>query len=114
LHCRSDRMFRVSCTLGIKSEAIAVAGRGGLWGCEMLMNPHCLDNRLIDIGEVVSLTHRPRCIPWRPVELWDVGIPHCLDNRLTDIGEVVSLTHRPSCTPWRPVGLWDVRDPTLS
>jgi hypothetical protein len=26
----------------------------------MLRIPHCLDSRLIDGGEVVSLTHRPR------------------------------------------------------
>jgi hypothetical protein len=31
-------------------------------GCETLRIPECLDNRLTDIGEVVSLTHRPRFI----------------------------------------------------
>jgi hypothetical protein len=29
----------------------------------MLRIPHCLDNRLTDGGEVVSLTHRPRSTP---------------------------------------------------
>jgi hypothetical protein len=38
----------------IKSKAIPVTGRGGLWGCEMLRIPHCLDNRLINGGKVVS------------------------------------------------------------
>jgi hypothetical protein len=36
-------------------KAVSVAGRGGLWGCEMLRIPHCLDNRLTDGSEVVSL-----------------------------------------------------------
>jgi hypothetical protein len=46
-----------------KSKAIPVTGRGGLWGCEMLMIPHYLDNRLADGSKVVDLTHRPRSIP---------------------------------------------------
>jgi hypothetical protein len=29
----------------------------------MLRTPHCLDNRLIDSGKVVSLTHQPRSTP---------------------------------------------------
>jgi hypothetical protein len=29
----------------------------------MLRSPHCLDNRLIDGGKVVSLRHRPRYTP---------------------------------------------------
>jgi hypothetical protein len=43
----------------VKSEAIPVTGRGGLYGCKMLRNQHCLDNRLTDGGKVVSSTHRP-------------------------------------------------------
>jgi hypothetical protein len=35
----------------------------GLWGCEMLRIPHCLDSRLIDGGKVVRLTHRLRSTP---------------------------------------------------
>jgi hypothetical protein len=46
--------------LHLKSKAIPVTGRGGLQGCDMLRIPHCLDNRLTDGGEVVSLTHRQR------------------------------------------------------
>jgi hypothetical protein len=42
-----------------KSKAIPVTRRGGLSFCEMLRIPHCQDNRLIDGGDVVSLTHRP-------------------------------------------------------
>jgi hypothetical protein len=42
------------------SKAISVTGRGGLRNCETSRIPHCLDNRLIDVGCVVSLTRRPR------------------------------------------------------
>jgi hypothetical protein len=42
-----------------KGKAIPVTGCGGLYGCDMLRIPHCLDNRLIDAGKVVSSTHRP-------------------------------------------------------
>jgi hypothetical protein len=41
-------------------NAIPITGREGLWGCEMLRLPRCLDNRLTDAGKVVSLRHRPR------------------------------------------------------
>jgi hypothetical protein len=37
-------------------KAISITGRGGLYGCEMLRIPHCLDNRLIDGSKVVSHT----------------------------------------------------------
>jgi hypothetical protein len=43
-----------------KSKAIAVTGRGGLWGCEMLRIPNRLENRLIDGGKLVNLEHRQR------------------------------------------------------
>jgi hypothetical protein len=33
--------------------------RAGLQNCEMVRNPHCLDNRLIDGSEVVSFRRRP-------------------------------------------------------
>jgi hypothetical protein len=46
-----------------KSKAIPVTGRGGLQGCEILRIPHCLDNRLIDGGKVVSSTHWPHFTP---------------------------------------------------
>jgi hypothetical protein len=45
--------------LHVKSKAILVIGRGGLWGCEMLRIPHFPDSRFTDGGEV-SLTHRSR------------------------------------------------------
>jgi hypothetical protein len=46
-----------------KSKAIPVTGRTDLQGCDMLRIPHCLDNRLIDGGKVISLTHRPLSTP---------------------------------------------------
>jgi hypothetical protein len=46
-----------------KAKAIPVTGLGGLKGCEMLRIPHCLDNRLIDGGKVVSPTHQPYFTP---------------------------------------------------
>jgi hypothetical protein len=44
-------------------KAIPVTGLEGLWGCEVLRIPHCLDSRLIDGCEVVNPTHRPRSTP---------------------------------------------------
>jgi hypothetical protein len=46
-----------------KSKAIPVTGRGGLYSCDMLRIPHCLDNWLTDGGKVVGPTHRPRSTP---------------------------------------------------
>jgi hypothetical protein len=43
-------------------KAIHVTGCGGLYSCEMLRFSHCLDNRLIDGGKVVSPTHRSHFI----------------------------------------------------
>jgi hypothetical protein len=40
----------------LKCEAIPVTGRGGPLGCETSRLPHFPDNRLIDGGDVVSLT----------------------------------------------------------
>jgi hypothetical protein len=48
---------------GKKGNAIPVTGREGPWGCEMLMLPHFLDNRLTDSSEVVSLKRRPHFTP---------------------------------------------------
>jgi hypothetical protein len=42
--------------MNIKCKAIPVTGRGGLYGCNMLRIPHCLDNRLTDGGIVRSRT----------------------------------------------------------
>jgi hypothetical protein len=39
-----------------KVKAIPITGRGGLWGCEMLRIPHCLDYRLRDGSKFVSPT----------------------------------------------------------
>jgi hypothetical protein len=35
-------------------KAITVTGRGGSQSCEMLRIPHCVDNRILDGGKVVS------------------------------------------------------------
>jgi hypothetical protein len=45
------------------SKAIHVTGLEGLYGCEMLRIPHCLDNRLTDGGMVVSPTNQPHFTP---------------------------------------------------
>jgi hypothetical protein len=42
-----------------KSKAIPTTGGGGLYDCEKLRIPQCLNNRLTDGGEAVSLKHRP-------------------------------------------------------
>jgi hypothetical protein len=39
------------------SKAIPVTDCRGLWVCEMLRIPHCIDTRLTNGGEVVSLMH---------------------------------------------------------
>jgi hypothetical protein len=44
-------------------KIIPVRGRGGLYGCQMLRITYCLENRLIDGGNVVSPTHWPRSTP---------------------------------------------------
>jgi hypothetical protein len=46
-----------------KIKAIPVTRRGGLYGREILMIPHCLDNRLKNGREVVSLTRQPISTP---------------------------------------------------
>jgi hypothetical protein len=50
---------------GKVSKTNPVTGHGGPQGCETSRIPHFLDNRLIDGGEVVSLTRRP---PFTPQE----------------------------------------------
>jgi hypothetical protein len=45
------------------AAAIPITGCGGLEGCQILRIPYCLDNRLADGSEVVSLTHGPCCFP---------------------------------------------------
>jgi hypothetical protein len=51
------------CAAKIESKAIPVTGHGGLEGCEMSRIAHCLDNELIVVGKVVSLTRRQRFTP---------------------------------------------------
>jgi hypothetical protein len=51
------------CKVKSKHKAFPVTGRWGLQGCEMLRIQHCVDNRLTDGGEVVTLMHRKRSTP---------------------------------------------------
>jgi hypothetical protein len=44
----------------MQDKAILVRGRGGPLVCETSRFPHYLENRLTDVGEVVSLKRRPR------------------------------------------------------
>jgi hypothetical protein len=44
----------------LKSKAIPLTRRGGLYGCEMLRISHCLDNRLTDGSKIASTMHRSR------------------------------------------------------
>jgi hypothetical protein len=53
----------------VLGKAIPVTGCGGLYGCEMLRIPHCVDNRLTDGGKVVSPTHRPHFTPQKHIFL---------------------------------------------
>jgi hypothetical protein len=48
-----------------KGKAIPVTGRGGPYSCETSRLSHFLDNRLTNVGEVVSLTRplHPRKVP---------------------------------------------------
>jgi hypothetical protein len=43
----------------VKSKAIPVTCREGLYNYQMLRIPHCLDSWLTDGSKAVSLTHRP-------------------------------------------------------
>jgi hypothetical protein len=54
-----QRYLRVISTGGGGKKAIPVTGRGGPYGCKTSKLPHFLHNRLIDGGEVASLTCRP-------------------------------------------------------
>jgi hypothetical protein len=51
--------FSFSDYITMKGKAISITGRGGPEACETSRLLHFLDSRLIDAGEVVSLTHRP-------------------------------------------------------
>jgi hypothetical protein len=56
--------YTFSCTNFYKEKyAFPVTSRGGLFGSEKLKISHCLDNRLIDGGKVVSPTYWPRSAP---------------------------------------------------
>jgi hypothetical protein len=51
------------------AKTIPVTGLGGLWVCEMLRIPHCLDNRFTDAGKDVSPKHRPSSTPQKQLFL---------------------------------------------
>jgi hypothetical protein len=46
-----------------KSKAIPITDRAGLYGCDMLRIPHCLDNQLTDGGKVFSPMHQQNFTP---------------------------------------------------
>jgi hypothetical protein len=56
-------MMQTYCTDKINcSKAVPIIGCEGLYCCEMLRIPHCLDSRLSD-GDKFQLRERPRSIP---------------------------------------------------
>jgi hypothetical protein len=58
--------WRLSWVLIYIYKAIPVKGRGGLEGCETIRIPHCLNNRLIYGGKIISPpphSHRPHYAP---------------------------------------------------
>jgi hypothetical protein len=58
----------------VKSKSIPVTGLRGLYGCEMLRIPHCLDNRLRDGSKVVSPTYRQHVTPQKHYYFYVSGI----------------------------------------
>jgi hypothetical protein len=58
-------LVTVSTELKIKKnkKTIPVTGLGGLYVCQMLRIPHCLDRQLTDGAKFVSPTHRPHFTP---------------------------------------------------
>jgi hypothetical protein len=53
----------ITTNLNNKNNTIAVTGRRGLKGCEMLRIPRCQDGRITNGGKVASPTHWPRSTP---------------------------------------------------
>jgi hypothetical protein len=45
------------------SKALSIADGGGLYVCEIVWSPRCVDNWLTDGGEVLSLTRQPLSTP---------------------------------------------------
>jgi hypothetical protein len=41
----------------IKSKAVSIIGHGGLWYCEVLRIPHCLDIWFTDHSGAVNIMH---------------------------------------------------------
>jgi hypothetical protein len=61
----SSRFINITPFYAIKSRAIPITDRGGLYGFETSRIPHVLDNRLTGDGEGVKHTRRP---PFTPQE----------------------------------------------
>jgi hypothetical protein len=59
------------------SKAVPVTGLGGLYGCDMLRIPHCLDNRLTDGDKVVGPTHPPHFTPQKHFYFYVCGSHFC-------------------------------------
>jgi hypothetical protein len=70
-----------------------VTGGGGPQDCEASRLPHCLDNRLTDDGEVISLTRRP------PFAARKISVRDCVDPkaivRLEGLGQLRNLMTSP-------------------
>jgi hypothetical protein len=62
---------------GVLLVMVPVTGLGGLYGCEMLRIPHCLDNRPTDGGKVLSLTHLPHFTPQKHYYFYVSGTHFC-------------------------------------
>jgi hypothetical protein len=81
IHIWKETMLTITekgrCNRPENGKAIPVTGRGGLYGCEMLRIPHCLDNRLTDGGKVVSPKHPPHFTPQKHYYFYVSGTHFC-------------------------------------
>jgi hypothetical protein len=79
---------------------ITATGRGGPQGCETTKPPHCLDNRLIDGYEFVSLTrHVIRVTSHEGLHVSEV-------SKLATLSTKSAHRWRWVCQPYEPVGFY--------
>jgi hypothetical protein len=93
-----DENYVKTCLLPVvkKGKAIPVTGRGGPQSCGTFSLPHCLDNRLTNGGEAVSLMHQP---PFTPRKIPGTHFyyrlrrsqGHCAAGRTRSIGKFIDL-----------------------